>query len=1017
MRYIVVILFLLSFDGILCQDSNTVFKPISLDQGHINDIMRDSEGFIWISTQDGLTKYNGNKFIQYNYDRKNVHSIAHNYVWCTFEDNRQNIWVGLFGGGLCRLDKVKNKFFRYDDFRDIADHGIRTLRQLDDSTLVVGTDYGLHLFNLNQDRFYTDTTFLRRQFEAGLFHSHSMEIEGEDILIAGENGGYILTPYSRQVKKMDVSISKSSEIKFLKRLSNGRYFISNLKEFLELEYLKNQKDFKVVRSLKKPFQIGVNDVSEDQNGRLLLASEEGLYKISFEDKRIDPIPHNRPEINKLEDKVAYCIEVIEQNIKWIGTKTHIYEFDQRKSAFQHILNEKLCGSAILGIREDDSGNLWVGTRRGLSRIKHFNQPQKEWEYQCFDRSSNPEMRNDYILNIGVFEDRILVGYRQKGFAIVNINKDDRISFLEPPEVVDRLTRTGSVSNFHLDVDGEIWISTSGNGVVKWNPNSNEAIQYKNTDGKPKVVSHNYLFGFEEVDENWMAVASAGGISMIHKKVDSTYQIYGGSDSLQMSGNFVMDFHRDKKNQLWVCTDGGINLWKEDNTFRSWTKNEGLPNDVVYGMLESGDELWISSNRGLTRIQNESSPKFKTFSIEDDILNEEHNQFSFYKSTKGEFYFGGKSGITFFDPSNISSNSQDAKTVIEDFFLFNENGASRLNTHINYTDELVLNHNENFLSFDLASLSYFKSDQNKYRYQLMPLNDAWIDMYERSFFSLSGLAPGKYNLAIQSSNNDGIWGSETKNINIIIRHPIYARWYAWLLYFLVLTGLIYAYYKMKLNHITHVTRAREEERTKIRERSARDFHDEVGALVTKLSLLNQYLLSDTPVEQKENIRTLNKMQSNIQRIRLGMKDFIWVLDPNKDSLNSTIIKIKEIGNDLFEHADIKFQCQAGINVDQNLELNGVQRRQLILLIKEALHNVVKHSDAKNCHIEISQSGQYLEFVVRDDGRGFITENKSNGYGLKSMRQRARKMKANVTINSAINMGTKILIQIPTHPNGL
>ena len=435
------------------------------------------------------------------------------------------------------------------------------------------------------------------------------------------------------------------------------------------------------------------------------------------------------------------------------------------------------------------------------------------------------------------------------------------------------------------------------------------------------------------------------------------------------------------------------------------------------MLESGEELWISSNRGLTRIQDGKNPKFKTFSVEDDILNEEHNQFSFYKSIEGKLFFGGKSGITFFDPADISPNPKDARTVIEDFFLFNEKGASRLNNHINYIDKLVLNHNENFLSFDLASLSYYKSDQNKFRYRLKPLNNSWIDMVERNFFSLSGLAPGNYNLAIQSSNNDGIWGSQIKELDIIIRRPIYSRWYAWLFYFLIFSGIIYAYYKLKVNHITNVAQAREDERTKIRERSARDFHDEVGALVTKLSLLNQYLLSDTPPEQKENINILNKMQSNIQRIRLGMKDFIWVLDPNKDILSSTIIKIKEIGNDLFEHMDIKFQCLVNESVDQNLELNGVQRRQMILLIKEALHNVVKHSSAKNCSVEVNQDMQALELVVQDDGQGFDQENESDGYGLKSMSQRARKMNANVSINSALNKGTEVSIKIPTHPNGL
>ena len=208
--------------------------------------------------------------------------------------------------------------------------------------------------------------------------------------------------------------------------------------------------------------------------------------------------------------------------------------------------------------------------------------------------------------------------------------------------------------------------------------------------------------------------------------------------------------------------------------------------------------------------------------------------------------------TYFNPNEITPNKQNAEVVIEDFFVFNESGSAFLDNHVNYAEELVLDHDQNFLSFDLSSLSYFKSDQNQYRYRLQPLNDEWIDMKNRNFISLNGLSPGNYTLSIQASNNDKVWGHKIKSINIHIKQPLYARWYAWLFYILVIASLIYTYYRMRINHITNLALAREDERTKIRERSARDFHDEVGSLVTKLSLLNQYLLSDTPEEEKENI---------------------------------------------------------------------------------------------------------------------------------------------------------------------
>ena len=980
--------------------------------------MRDSEGFVWISTQDGLTKYNGSQYIQYNYNRRDKNSIAQNYVWTTFEDTKSNIWIALFGGGLCRFDKKQNKFFRYDDFGTIANHGIRTFQQLNDSTLIVGTDHGLYLFDLISYSFDPDTSFQQNQFEAGHIHSHSIEISGTDILVAGENGGFILSPLSKDVSKIDASSLGVKKIKFIKKINQGKFLLADENIILEVAYNQPDKSFDIIREMNSSTRISINDASIDNSGEILLACEEGLYKLNFEEQTLYPIPNDQPDKNNLEDKVAYCIEEIEPNLMWIGTKTHIYEFSESKKPFHSILSEEFCGSAVLGITEDNEDNLWIATRRGLGRIKNFSQPKNKWEYFCYDKSSNPEIRNEYMLNIKSMGNMLLVGYRKNGFSIIELGNDDKITFKNPPKVVDEFTNTVSVSNFHLDKNDHIWISTSANGVIRWPYKDPFGVKmYKNKDGQTNVLSHNYTFGFEELDDNWIAIATAAGISLIHQNNDSTYQILSGLDSFDLSGNFIMDFHRDSEGRLWVCTDGGINLWKKDNTFQSWTKNEGLPNDIIYGMLEHENELWISSNKGLVRMQNLPIPEFKVFSIEDDVLNDEHNQFSFYKSKNDRLLFGGKKGITFFNTKDIKPNPIYATPIIESFQLFNKNGNSRIINHINYMDQLVLNHDENFLSFDLASLSYYNSEQNQYRYKLSPLNDSWKEMGKRNYFSLNGLAPGHYTLSIQSSNNDGIWGKTVKSIDIFIKRPIYSRWYAWVLYALTFFGIVYAFYKMRINHITNLTAAREEERIKIRERSARDFHDEVGSLVTKLSLLNQYALSNIPKEDEENIGTLNKMQSNIQRIRTGMKDFIWVLDPSKDSFHSAIIKIREVGNDLFEYTGIKFQCNVDKSVNKDLTLNGVQRRQLILLLKEAFHNVIKHAEAKKCTVGINQTDITLNFDIVDDGIGYDQNSIAAGYGLRSMKERTRKMDGEIVTKSSKNNGTSISVKIPTHPNGL
>ncbi|MDF1698526.1 MAG: two-component regulator propeller domain-containing protein [Saprospiraceae bacterium] len=1013
MKNIFILFFILLLGRSIAHSQTTsyVFDPILMDQGHINDIMRDSEGFIWISTQDGLTKYNGSQFIQYNYNRKDRNSIPHNYVWTTFEDSRKNIWVGLFGGGLCLFDKVTNKFYQHDQNGYTTRHGIRVIDQFNDSTIIVGTDHGLYLFDLDSYSFDSDTTFQHNQYQAGLFHTHSVSIIQQNILVAGENGGYILTPHTNQVLKINLEHEGYLDVRYLHKIENNKVFLADNNYFSIAEYNATTNKFTIQQKYKSNTPLTINDISPKDNDQILIMAEEGIFILDFTYNTLQQIPSDQPELNNLSDKVAYCIETIEPDLKWIGTKTKIYEYSEKSSPFKHILSEELCGSAILGLTEDDNGNLWVATRKGLGRIQDFDKGIENWKYFCYDQNSNPEMKNNYLLNVSEIEGQLYVGYRKYGFALLTLGKEDNVLFESPPPLIHAMTKNGSVSNFMLDQDKYIWVSTSGNGVIKWNSRDpTDAYQYKNKDGQHNILSHNYTFGFEELDSAWVAVATATGISVIHKKSDSTYQILSGRDSLNLSGNFIMDFERDHEGRLWVCTDGGVNLWNTDNTFQSWTTNEGLPNDVVYGMLNFENEQWVSTNKGLVRINNLRSPSFSTYTKEDDVLNNEHNQFSFYKSKNNELCFGGKKGITVFNPKDIQPNTNVSIPVIENFKLFNQNGSTKNSTHINYISELILDYNQNFLTFELASLSYYKSEQNQYRYKLHPLNEDWIYLESRNFISLNGLAPNNYLLSIQSSNNDGIWGNQTKELAIIIKKPIYNRWYAWLVYILILSGIIYSFYRMKISHIKNLAIVREEERANIRERSAQDFHDEVGSLITKLSLMNQYALSNIDQADDENISILNKMQVNIQKIRTGMKDFIWVLDPSKDSLQSSIIRIKTIGNDLFEHTQTTFQCIVSQNLDQSVELNGVQRRQLILFIKEVLHNIVKHANAKKCVVTIQVDPHMLKFIIEDDGIGFDLASYKAGMGLKSMHIRAKKMNGQVVVKSDKGSGTTITLNL-------
>ena len=346
-------------------------------------------------------------------------------------------------------------------------------------------------------------------------------------------------------------------------------------------------------------------------------------------------------------------------------------------------------------------------------------------------------------------------------------------------------------------------------------------------------------------------------------------------------------------------------------------------------------------------------------------------------------------------------------MISEFHLFNENAGDWLEQAIDYTQEITLRHDQNFISFDLAALSFRTPQNNCFKYRMLGLSDQWIDLSTRNYISFNGLPPGNYWLEIKAANNDRVWSDKVRRLNIIVLKPIWKRWYAIMAYLIILMGIAYAWYRSRLRTFEDIQKAKEEERIRIRERSARDFHDEAGAYITKLALISE--LGKRNINNEKELRNLfQKLQANVESLRLGMKDFIWVIDPSNDSLYNTLIHIKTFALDALELLDVKLNMPPIDPHFKSIEVNGEQRRQIFLIIKEAISNAIKHSGCSEIKILAEAREEHRIFMtVIDNGKGFdVKEKFGHGYGLQNMRKRARKLDANFNVECKEGHYTRI-----------
>ncbi|MEM1218791.1 MAG: triple tyrosine motif-containing protein, partial [Bacteroidota bacterium] len=417
-------------------------------------------------------------------------------------------------------------------------------------------------------------------------------------------------------------------------------------------------------------------------------------------------------------------------------------------------------------------------------------------------------------------------------------------------------------------------------------------------------------------------------------------------------------------------------------------------------------LWISTNGGLCRISEESDEwVFQNFTVEDGLQSNEFNQYSFHQSTSGQLYFGGSVGLTQFDPIRVKPSSYHPPLTITRFLLFNKEQraqtSSVLDHSIQWTERIPLSHHQNFLAFEFAALGFQQSQNQAYAYRLVGLEEEWIQAENRRFAAYPNLAPGNYRFEVKATNHDGIWSAETKGIDIHIKQPWWKQWWAILLWTSLLLGLIRMIILNRENTIRRIEQAKLQEREAFRKRSAQDFHDEAGNRITKLSLLTEVARRQKPAQDA----ILNQIQEHIQSLRSGMRDFIWVLDPEQDQLADLYQRLIRMGNQLFEHTNIQFHPRPIPEKAATWVVPGYQRRHLLMIFQEATNNVVKYAQCQNVYLGISINGNQVSIWLKDDGQGFIL-GETEGYGIRNMKERAQKIDGRLQIDSTLGQQTQV-----------
>jgi len=1043
------------FNTSYAQQETLKFNHYSIDDGMlqstVNATLKDSRGFVWFATQVGLNRFDGYTFKAYKNIPNDSTSLSGNWLWNLSEDSKGRLWIGTFSGGLNRYRYESDDFVRYslskDDSSTVGRVGTWAWLEREDGKFWVGFDIGMaildpetgHFDMLNFPEYSTHAFAIQRDSKGYIWAAsstglHKVHPETHKL----ERFPYFPDDTTRGTGNISRMIVDQNDLVWF-GTSEGVFILNPNVSPPTYSKLDDYVD-RNSNSTSTP-QI-VTYMYPGNNNRLWIGTRDGLYRIGLEPKTsgypIKRFAHEENNSSSLNHNQILSVYESPSGDLWVGTRSGVNYNHKSMQKFDHVTaNSSDPGSLIhpnvMKMLIDSDENLWVGSYGGLNLKTKDSQSFRHFTHDPAAKSTS--LCYNYVMVINEdYKGNLWFGTNGGGVSRLSKAQRQRAAAGKKPIFQSYYADPGNLKSLASNVtyaiyeapDSSLWFGHAG-GISKYD-HSTDTFEHFVSKELPRALSHRHVYNLFVDSNGRFWAATPGGLNLFIPETGN-FKVFHNSptDPQSLSSDFIVSFFESPQNGFWITTAAGINKMVSFDSmtitprFQRIGIEDGLPDNFVYCMLEDNSHnLWVSANKGLTRISfTEEAQEIQSYFVEDGLQSNEFSQNSAFKAKDGHMFFGGINGFNVFHPDSIQSDKTPPKVAITDFKILNEsvpisnNDETPLSRAINETKNIELSYRDDVISFEFSALSYASPHKNQYAYKMEGFDQDWIMSGSRRFATYTNLDPGEYTFRVKGSNSDNVWNEEGTSLAITITPPPWQTWWAYSLYALGCIGLIIGYVQFQLRKERRVReekmriqQAKEEERERVRKESSADFHDEAGNIITKIKLFTE--LAKREAEGKGELDLyLQRIDEHTKTLSSGMRDFIWVLDPEKDSLYETVLRLKDFGNSMYEHSDYRFSTIGPDEAMRNQQLSLLERRSIMLIFKEAMNNCLKYANGSEVQLLTELKGQWLTIELSDNGKGIDGSNE--GYGLKNMQSRAKKISGQLDIESGIGEGTTIRLR--------
>jgi PAS domain S-box-containing protein len=798
-----------------------------LSQNAVFCILQDRKGFMWLGAQDGLNRYDGYTFKVFRHDPDDSTSISDNFVTAIYEDHQGVLWVGTHAGGLNRFDRFTERFvcYRHDPSNpaSLSHDRVNVIAEDPSGALWVGTDHGLNRLDRTTGLFTRfihepqNPDSLGRNYVSSLCvdHTGGLWVGSADGLFHYDHNTNSFTrfahnpgnPNSLSHNMVRTIFEDKRRTLWVGAAYGGLNKLLPAANSAEKLGKSGDRDPHAVRF--KRYQCEAYNITEDDDGNLWIGSRgSGLFQFDPEKERLTQFLNVPNDPFSLSNNAVLSTYVDRAGDLWAATHgAGLSKYSRTKKAFQHYARtlaypNSLGNQSIRAIYEDEQGVLWIGGYDGLDkfdrktgRITHYqHDPENPFSLPVnpvFVIYPDPAGAGKIFL-IGLESEQGLLRFDRASGRFMIWPRD--------PATGQRLIRH-LVFALHRDRGGMLWIGTNA-GLFKFDEARQKMIRYTHDPNDPMSLSHNWILSLCEDSTGalWLGT-NGGGVNRFDRNTGRfIHYRHDPRDPFSPGNDRIKSIYADRDGTVWFGTDGGgLNRFdRVRERFVSYTTKDGLPNDVIYGILEDDENnLWLSTNKGLSKF-NPQTRTFRNYEASDGLQSNEFNTGAHFKSSSGEMFFGGINGVTAFFPDQIKDNPDVPPTVLTGFRKFNQ--PVKLDTAISEIKRIELSHDDAVFSFEFAALNFTAPGKNRYAYRLQGLHENWISLGTRREVTFTNLDPGEYVLQVKGSNNDGVWNETGLRLIIVIAPAFYqTKWFPALV-LLVLGLTVYAGHRRRLQRL-------------------------------------------------------------------------------------------------------------------------------------------------------------------------------------------------------------------------